>query len=275
MSFLVIVLLLLLQHQRRCLPFAQLDGLWQRWRQRVEQLPWQRWSWLQLLALLLPVLPVWLLSWSLGSVLYGLALLPVDLLVLLWAAGEVDPRPRLRPFRDSWRRGDVEGASLHAGQAIGPQGHDADSLLRHVQGYLLWHCYQSLFAVLFCYAVGGAPLALAYRLLAMTVGDAGERLRDLAAVLRQALDWLPVRLLALSFALAGNFTAVGRILWARLFDLSASPARLVVECGRTASELPARVAPAADPCTLDELWALLVRAAVVWYCAWALWMILV
>ena len=274
MSFLVILLLLAVQRFSRAALLLRGDGLLLRLLAWVERQPWLGSSSLQLLVLLaVPVLPLLLLERITGSVLHGLLLIPLELLVILWALGGGDPRPQLQAFRRSWQSGDVEAASLQACQQLALPSHDAASLLRQVQGYLFWHCYQSLFAVLFCYALGGAALALVYRLLVLLVEHSSDGLRQHAAAARQLLDWLPARLLALSLALAGNFTAVSRVLGPRLLEWNASPARIVVECGRVAADLPATAEAAIR--SLDEQWALLVRAAIVWYCSWALWVILI
>lgn len=269
MTFLVVLLLLALQRYSRHPLFLQLDLLWSRWCVQVEHSS-REMSWLRLLALLLPVLPIAWLEWALRPLWHGLLLLPLDLLVLLWAMGEGDPRPRLQALRSSWSRDDLEGASLYAGLGLHFSAHDSRSLIQHVQGYLLWHSYQSFFAVLFCFAIGGVPLALAYRLLAMACEQTGSGLRERVVLLRQALDWMAVRLLVLAMALTGNFLPVARILWSRLLDLTASPARLLVEGGRAAVELPPDFTGAAAVQSLDQLWDLLLRAAILWYCVWAL-----
>ena len=103
------------------------------------------------------------------------------------------------------------------------------------------------------------------------VASCDESLRRPAVRLRQALDWLPARLLALSLALAGNFVTANRVLWARLFDLQASAAQLVVDAGRAAADSAAGKGGVE---TLDELWSLLLRAGLIWYSALALWILL-
>ncbi|MNY18710.1 regulatory protein AmpE [compost metagenome] len=219
-----------------------------------------------------PLLLVGLLLWILAPLAYGWLLLPLHVAVLLWSLGRGDPQRSLAPFRASWQRGDAEAAYLDARRDLGVQAEDPPTLLRQVQGFLLWQAYQGFFAVIFWYALLGPLLALAYRLLALLAEHAGDAvLRRHAVRLRQALDWLPARLLALSLALAGNFVTANRVLWARLFDLQASAAQLVVDAGRAAADSAAGKGGVE---TLDELWSLLLRAGLIWYSALALWILL-
>ncbi len=135
---------------------------------------------------------------------------------------------------------------------------------------LLWQGYQSFFAVIFWYALLGPVAALAYRLLALALEHARQpALREQAARVRHILDWLPVRALVLSFALVGNFLAVIRVLlhWLLAWDISA--AALLGKAGRVASDVEAVELGAAGVASLDALWQLLVRAAVLWYAVFA------
>lgn len=146
----------------------------------------------------------------------------------------------------------------------------ASDLIGRVHGHLLWQGYQSFFAVIFWYALLGPVAALAYRLLALALEHARQpALREQAARVRHILDWLPVRALVLSFALVGNFLAVIRVLlhWLLAWDISA--AALLGKAGRVASDVEAVELGAAGVASLDALWQLLVRAAVLWYAVFA------
>ncbi|MNJ05557.1 hypothetical protein D3C85_1939240 [compost metagenome] len=61
------------------------------------------------------------------------------------------------------------------------------------------------------------------------------------------------------------------MLRAQLFERRASAAQLVADAGRAAADTPAGNAGVE---TLDELWSLLQRATLIWYCAIALWVLL-
>lgn len=275
MTFLVLLLALLVERFSRWRLRLQQDIFWLRLLDRVELDPDLAGDPRRALfrLVLLPVLVVGVLLALLSLPLYGWLALPLHLFVLIYSLGRGDVLNELRPFREAWRRGDSEAACLVAERDLAVEAEESLSLLRRVQGYLLWQAYQSFFAVIFWYALLGPVAALAYRLLALT----GEHttlpvLRERSVRLRHLFDWLPARALALSFALVGNFAAVFRVLLRYLSDRGVPAAKLVIEAGRAANEgQEAEVLVGeAGLMTLDELWQLLVRAGMLWYVVLAL-----
>ncbi|HCC4793582.1 TPA: regulatory signaling modulator protein AmpE [Pseudomonas aeruginosa] len=228
-------------------------------------------SWLGLLlAVVLPLLPLALLLTLLQPLAYGWLSLPLHLLVVVYSLGRGDVMADLGPFRDAWRREEAQAAFHVAERDLGILGGSESELIGRVHGHLLWQGYQSFFAVIFWYALLGPVAALAYRLLALALEHARQpALREQAARVRHILDWLPVRALVLSFALVGNFLAVIRVLlhWLLAWDISA--AALLGKAGRVASDVEAVELGAAGVASLDALWQLLVRAAVLWYAVFA------
>lgn len=278
MSFLVLLLAVWIEKFSALRQRVQRDGPWLRELAKLEASPRMSarpWSVLILL-ILLPVALLALVLVVLQSVAYGWLGLPVHLLVLIYSLGRGDLLAALGPFRDAWRRNDPEAASLVAERDMGVLAEDSTQLLEGVQRYLLWQAYQSFFAVIFWYFLLGPVAALSYRLLALAVAHGkNPALVERAAQLRHAFDWVPVRLLAASFALVGNFVAVGRLMLHELLNWNISAAELVTTTGQAASEIPAPVVDANGIANLDSLWELLLRAAVVWYAGFALWTLLV
>jgi AmpE protein len=278
MSFLVLLLAVWIEKFSALRQRVQHDGPWLRQLGRLESNPRtakQPWMMLAVMVLL-PVLVLALVLAVLGSVAYGWLALPVHLLVLIYSLGRGDVKGDLGPFRDACRRGDQEGAVLVAERDMGVAADDSEQLLQGVQSYLLWQIYQGFFAVIFWYFLLGPVAALSYRLLALAA-EHGKTpaLVERASQLRHAFDWIPVRLLAASFALVGNFVAVGRVMVHELLNWNISAAGLITKVGCVAGEVPAPVMGVAGVTSLDVLWELLIRAAIVWYAGFALWTLFV
>ena len=274
MSFLVLLLAVWVEKFSAGRQRIQQDGGWLRQLARVEAAPsLQASPWLSLaLLVLVPVLLLGVLLLLLKSVAYGWLALPVHLLVLIYGLGRGDVLAALGPFRDAWRRDDTEAAYLVAARDLGVQADEPGELLTRVQGYLLWQAYQSFFAVIFWYALLGPVAVLAYRLLALTTEQAQQvALRERAQQLRHAFDWLPARVLASSFALVGDFVSVSRALLHELLNWQISAAQLVDHAGRAAANTPVSAPGDVGLHSLDSLWQMLVRSALLWYAGFAVW----
>jgi AmpE protein len=277
MSFLVLLLAVWVEKFSALRHRVQRDGGWIRELNKLEssaRLANRPWLVLTILVLL-PVALLGLLLVVLEPVAYGLLALPVHLLVVIYSLGRGDLLGGLGPFRDAWRREDLQAAAHVAKRDLDICADSGEQLLDQVQGHLLWQAYQSFFAVIFWYFVLGPVAALAYRLLALAE-EHGQTpaLVERAAQLRHAFDWVPVRLLAASFALVGNFVAVSRVMLHELLSWDISAAQLVEKVGLVAAEIPPPVVGADGINSLDRLWELLLRAAVLWYAGFAIWTVL-
>jgi AmpE protein len=277
MSFLVLVLAVWIEKFSALRQRLQRDGGWLRELAKLEASPRMgKQPWLILVLLvLLPVALLGLLLLVLEPVAYGLLALPVHLLVVIYSLGRGDVLAGLGPFRDAWRRGDLQAAEHVAERDLNLSADSGEQLLERVQGHLLWQAYQSFFAVIFWYFLLGPVAALAYRLLALASEHSKNPLvAERAVQLRHAFDWLPVRLLAASFALVGNFVAVSRVMLHELLSWDISAAQLMEKVGLVAAEIPPPVVGADGINSLDRLWELLLRAAVLWYAGFAIWTVL-
>ncbi|SHN12168.1 AmpE protein [Pseudomonas asturiensis] len=278
MSFLVLLLAVWVEKFSALRQRVQRDGPWLGELARLEAGPRtasRPWLILALL-ILLPVVLLQLALTVVGSVAYGWLALPVHLLVLIYSLGRGDLIAALGPFRDACRRADSQAAVHVAERDMGVLADDSQQLLQGVQGYMLWQAYQSFFAVIFWYFLLGPVAALAYRLLALAA-EHGKTpaLVERAAQLRHAFDWVPVRLLAASFALVGNFVAVSRVMLHELLNWNISAPQLINRIGCAASDVPAPALGTDGVSSLDMLWELLIRAAIVWYTGFALWTLLI
>jgi AmpE protein len=277
MSFLVLLLAVWIEKFSALRHRVQRDGGWVRELHKLEVSPrLVKRPWLVLAVLVLfPVALLGLLLVVIDPVAYGLLALPVHLLVVIYSLGRGDLLAGLGPFRDAWRREDLQAAAHVAKRDLDICADSGEQLLERVEGHLLWEAYQSFFAVIFWYFLLGPVAALSYRLLALAE-EHGQNpaVVERAGQLRHAFDWVPVRLLAASFALVGNFVAVSRVMLHELLNWNITAAQLIEKAGRVAAEIPAPVAGPDGINNLDRLWELLLRAAVLWYAGFAVWTVL-
>jgi AmpE protein len=278
MSFLVLLLAVWVEKFSALRQRVQRDSPWLAELHKLEARPRTAGRpWLILaVVVLLPLVLLHLAMTVIGSVAYGWLNLPVHLVVLIYSLGRGDLLAALGPFRDACRRDDTQAAVHVAERDMGVVADNGEQLVHSVRGFMLWQAYQSFFAVIFWYFLLGPVAALAYRLLALaaehgTTAGVVER----AAQLRHAFDWVPVRLLAASFALVGNFVAVSRVMLHELLNWNITAGELITRIGCSASEVPAPVMGAQGVAGLDMLWELLIRSAIVWYAGFALWTLLV
>jgi AmpE protein len=274
MSFLVLILTILIEKLSHWRIALQKDHWWYEQLKRSAKLLPKRHSLALLLALSLPIIGLAVVLVALKPVLYGLLLIPVHLAVVLYSLSRGDIRSALGSFRDAWRRQDTHAASLAAQRDLLIQSEEPVGLLQAVQGYLLWQGYQGFFAIVFYYLIGGPLAALTYRLLVLSAEQSQwPEAAGRATRLLHILDWLPVRLLSASFALIGNFITVNRALMHDLLCITEPADALLSKTGRAAVEADSDALGEKGTQTLDNIWLLLVRSAVLWYACAALWIL--
>lgn len=275
MNFLALIIALLVRQVRGIAEQVNRSAPWWHW------LAWTRHrlsdGLLQLLvAVVLPVLLVaWLLA-LLKPLLFGLVWLAVAVWLLLYSFGRGDFQADLRRYRDLCAAGNAEGAWLHASERFGgPAPESAEDLLalqQQVEARMCYEGYQRWFAVVFWFLLLGPAAALGYRLLQWYAREVGAAS---AGTLLYLLDWLPLRLLAVAFALAGDFVASRRVLGDGLLTPDVEHAGWLGQVGLAASGASPAAASTEDIAgRVDALSALLARSVVVWITAIALLAIL-
>jgi AmpE protein len=161
------------------------------------------------LLLLLPlIVPVVVIDYYLSGLwrLFGLSF---AVLTLLYCFGPRDLEAEVEAFVDARTRGDEESACWHAAELIGDeQVVNSAGLTRRIMENIFIEANERLLAIVFWFVLLGPGGALLYRLTSLMqkspmeedngVYEAGQRLHLLLA-------WLPARLCAIAYALAGSF----------------------------------------------------------------------
>lgn len=151
----------------------------------------------------------------------------LDILVLLLALGLTGWKPVLQAYGRAWQRGDMQAAWRHsqrvlrAGEAA--EATAPETLHQTLLARLMTSVFERYFLILFWFLVAGPGGAVAARWLVAlqrvkAPGPGSEQ--DLATQVYRVLAWAPVRLLAITYALAGQaegrFQAVRRQLLNRV-----------------------------------------------------------
>lgn len=146
----------------------------------------------------------------LGSVLYGLLSLILQLFVLLYCFGPRNLWADAFAALNAITKGDAQAAADKLKSTFHIEANQpADALHRDVVNHVFVSANRRIFAVLFWYGVLGLAGALMYRLIRMSQkSPASEEMQKAAGLIQTILDWVPARIMTFLFALGGNFTRV-------------------------------------------------------------------
>ena len=250
MHFLIILIAIAVLESNGQLAFIQRDIWVQKWHGALAKLSSSKFlssklprlennSKLKVLAfVLVPVVVLQLVLWYLGS---GILVFLLELTVLLYCLGRGDLSAQISVLQSDIQRNDLQAAFHDAAVFnIGHRAVSADNaagLFRELAATLPYRLFERSFVVVFWFFFLGAPLALAYRLLALhgdmqlessdiQIGRDQEQQeqeqeqsieQDAAEVLDEVapdeannllwyLEWIPVRALALTLGLMGDFS---------------------------------------------------------------------
>ena len=281
MSFLVLLILIAVEKLSNGRGHIQKDSFWLHQLQQAENQTSQGNSanYAIFKLTLLPVIIIGIIIFLLHNVFHGIFLFFIDIAVMLYALGRGDLLQRFGSFRDAWRRGDQQGLKIASERDLDLTDVDTENpnqLLYQAQSKLLWQSYEGFFAVVFWYMLLGPLIPLFYRLIAM-VDDltVNEPLRAKASSIRYYLDWLPSRILIYSFCLVGHFTTCFDVLIKELFNKKLSAKELINKAGVAAIQSQEVSEDGEQISSLDVLWNLLIRSAILWYVIYALFIIFI
>lgn len=232
------------------------------------------------LIVLLPLLILSVLLYALSSFWHGVFAILLSLAVVGWVLLDRHTPDALLRFQEGWLGRGWTDAEADGQTDLIPQETDMALELAKGRNELLRERLSELFGPLFWFLLLGPVGMLAYYLIRITAELA--ELQTVGMLARDALfwaDWLPARVLALSFALAGNFVETWNYLRGRLLDWAYPPLNLLDEA--TAAAHPPRFAVSAESSPgavlvlgLSEVEALLQRALIIWIVLLALHTIL-
>jgi len=283
MPFLAIVLALLIHKWHGALPRLQRDDWYRDWVQRLRNFGVGPGRGRLLASLGVPVLGLALALHWFGHGLLGFAALAINVLALLYAFGRGDLREHIQKVRADLDRGDLQAAYLDDAsfdqRPSQGQANDAQSLSSDLVEHISYRHLERHFAVIFWFVVLGAAGALLYRLAAVhpTVADEADDVRVGERCVHW-LEWIPVRLLGLALAAAGNFGAGRDAVVNLLFGAQTSaellrayvPAALTPDVTRADTASGTVVANTLDGVRLARIEALFFRALMYWLVAIAL-----
>jgi membrane protein required for beta-lactamase induction len=204
---------------------------------------------------------------------FGWASWIFDLIVLLYCLGNTHLRVQIRECYQQLECGNVESA-----RAL---------LLEHfdvvesgdLTPYVLMKGFyraslQRVFAILFWFVVLGPVGAVLYRMVQKLsiyyVEGMMEKMQTLANRVTFVLDWIPARLLALSFCLAGHFTDIFTE-WRKTFRTEIKETyQVLYSCGHIAIRVDAHPDAALVLTQFEEAYYLVCRSLFIWLVVLAL-----
>jgi membrane protein required for beta-lactamase induction len=255
MKLLIVLACLFAERYLTGLPALRRPTWIERWLESHQSLPIPaslRQGWVGLATLVLPpLLALWLLQWLFSNPLLGVPGLLLGTAVLLYSLGPTDLDTEVKEFLEARATGPAERTAAAAQALLGRIPGPQDAGPRELAAAVLMAALRRTFAVLFWFLLLGAAGAFGYRMGC----ELRSQVRELSypGLERPAdtwlwlLDWLPARLLAGLYALAGHFEGALRA-WRQA--TSGPPpdgsALIAAEAGIGALQLDARPQPVGE-----------------------------
>ncbi|MEX2473969.1 histidine kinase [Marinobacter sp.] len=239
-----------------------------------------------LVKVVLPAILLMGLVWAAKESGWRLALYPLEFVLLLLLMGAPGWKPLLTAYSEAWSRGDMQGAWHHVKDALPANERGAalspDDMHLSLCKTLVVSLFERFFLVAFWYVVGGIGLAfLARGLVALQDHWPQAAARPRFARIAGIANWIPARLLAFTFGLAGDLAGWLSEARALLFSPVASTDQVLMRAANGAltgyALDPARFSqvhpdewPGFGGRSLSAIRNLLNRSMLVWVCGIAL-----
>ena len=212
----------------------------------------------------LPLLALGLILFAVNGMAFGLPTMLVHILVLLVVFDRTQPGRLASEFLTRWRKGDVEGSVLYMRQERLASSDAALESQAQIAAFFkrkfIYRCFEKMFVVFFWYLLTGA-LGVLFSYVSYQMRDSHEDGQDARQVnlicrITYILEWMPMRLLALTFSLAGNFVQCFEKVKLSFWEFQPetdSGAALFSYAGCALSGLTVAVSDSEDPQDLSEL----------------------
>lgn len=210
---------------------------------------------------LLPLLVIAaIIQYFLGSVFHGIFGFLFNLVVLFYCLGPINLREQFENYFSGKERGDYQGAydSLQNSSGEFANIENVEALTKSMNRHLLIQANQQIVAILFGFLLFGAFGALLYRLslqLNLYCRELNSSYQGITPLMDEFvgwLNWIPARLTAMCYALAGNFVNSFSVLLRYLFDLPPSNEILLVDCGLAALNNSSETGTTTSNTLIDE-----------------------
>jgi membrane protein required for beta-lactamase induction len=220
--------------------------------------------------LLPPLVVVAMIQAWLGDSLAGIPDLVFGTAVLLYCLGPQNLDAEIQDFTEAFEDREPYSDEIARGILGDEPPTRRAAMLEAVTRAIPAQALTRIFAVLFWFLILGPLGALLYRLArhleehAQAHGELESGFRTAAVRLPFILDWIPARLTAASYALAGSFDDTLEA-WREAASARVPPGELVERTGAAALGIGDTAAEAADPRALiDRAGALVWRSVVIW-----------
>lgn len=217
-----------------------------------------------LLAVLPIVVVVAILQLFLKSVAFGFLGWLFNLAVLLYCLGDSRLREHIEECYRFAANGDEDQSRVLLNEHFGIRVAEVLNPALFMQAFYQ-AALQRLFSILFWFVLLGPAACLAYRLvqrLSVTLEESSAQ--RFSAWLTFVFDWLPARLLALSFCLAGHFSDIFSE-WRKTFKSRISETyQILYRCGHAAIRMDENPKPEIVSAQFDEAYGLVNRSLFIW-----------
>ncbi|WP_417544624.1 histidine kinase [Marinobacter sp.] len=189
------------------------EALWRRWFRKGSVVKAGRESGIMagLVLVALPALLAALCVYILSLYGWRIAAYPLEILVLVLMMGMPGWRQSVEVYGSAWHKGDMQAAWHHIQERlpVAERGAAVSPEVMHLSlsRALMLAVFQRFFLIAFWYVVGGIGLAIFVRglvALAEQWPQAAARPRYLKAC--EWISWIPVRLLSITFGIAGDLS---------------------------------------------------------------------